>query len=107
MSETPDAPAIFVPEPEGHPRGCLVLGNGQLQACDLEPRELAETLSRFLASEEHVLELRDAQYGAPIWVTRAGAAAATMVATQWMKKPAPRGKGVSIVRAAGLPQGLS
>ena len=95
----PEDVEIHIPEPEGHRRAALNMLNGASLFVDLQPEELAQLVREFLASDDVFLEVRDAQYGAPLWITRAAFTEAVLsIGVAWLKTVAPRSGKIAIAQ---------
>jgi len=96
---------IHIPEPEGHRRAALNMINGSSLFLDAQPEEIAQQIEEFLASDRVFLEVRDAQYGAPLWITRTAFREAVLsIGVAWLQKVAPRPSG-RVAVARELPRG--
>lgn len=97
---------IHLPAPPGHRRGMVQWKFGFTKEFDLEPEELVALVRDFLAGDEPLLELHDAQFGEPWWLTRAGAEDLIGVCVTWVTNPAPQeGRRGGVVVARDMPRG--
>ena len=101
----PDTATIYLPQPDGHRRGCLRYRNGLTQEIDATPEELDQLIDEFLAGDEPSLSLRDARFGDLYTVRRHALQEELLdVLVAWVKNPAPAGGRRELVVAREHPR---
>ena len=96
---------ILLPEPEGFKRGAIRFRNGGLQTFNCSLGELREAVETFMADPKapRFLELPDAQYGEPLYLTRTAIDNIDLLCVSWVKKVAPR-PGILTAQPGDVPE---